>query len=261
MRTRRIIDVHAHLQDEKFLDDQSEVIQRAKESGVVAIINAGTCVESSRQALSISEKYDSCFSLIGIHPHDASSFNENSVAEISQMLEHKSALAVGEIGLDYHYDFSPREKQKQVFKTLWLLAAEKQLPAIIHIREAFDDFFEIIKNIPHPPKVMLHCFSGDSKIAAKAVELGFYFSIGGPLTFKNSQETRDTFKTIPIERIHLETDCPYLAPVPKRGKRNEPAYIQHTFAAMVQLREMSDSELESQLIQNSRDFFGSKLEI
>lgn len=259
MPEQYLIDVHAHLQGEKFAQDLDAVVANSLEAGVGKIVNAGTCVETSKEALSIAEKFASCYAIVGIHPHDASSFDETSIASIKKLASHKKALAIGEIGLDFHYDFSPRDNQEQVFEQLWSLAVELKMPVVIHVREAFERFFPIISGLPTPPAVMLHCFSGEIDVAKKAVDLGFHFSIGGVLTFPKSDTTREVFKFLPAEVIHLETDCPYLAPMPKRGKRNEPALLTHTFEFMAKLRELDQEALRQQLINNARNFFGSGL--
>ncbi|GAB4273309.1 MAG: TatD family hydrolase [Candidatus Rifleibacteriota bacterium] len=259
MKPVYLIDVHAHLQDEKFADDLDLVIDNALKAGVSKIINAGTCCKTSDETIHIAEKYDVCYSLVGIHPHDASTFNRNSIAALTKMAAHPKVLAIGEIGLDFHYDFSPRNVQENVFIDLWNLAIELGLPVVVHVREAYERFFPIVKGLKQPKNVMLHCFSGDVEIAGKAAELGYHFSIGGTLTFPKAESTREVFKFLPLDRIHLETDCPYLSPQPKRGKRNEPAFLSYTFDFLARMRGLSEKELAEQLTANARNFFGDKL--
>jgi TatD DNase family protein len=254
-----LIDVHAHLQDEKFSSDLDQVINNALQAGVKRIVNVGTCLESTRQALDIAEKFTGCFAVAGIHPHDASTFNKDSLAELRELSNHPKVVAIGEIGLDFHYDFSPRKTQEEVFAQLWQLAYELQMPAVIHIREAFERFFPLIDELPTPPKVLLHCFSGDAEIARRAVERDFHFSIGGPLTFAKGEQTRQIFAQLPLHLIHLETDCPYLAPVPKRGKRNEPANLRHILQRLAEVRRLDKGILATQLANNAQSFFGDKL--
>jgi TatD DNase family protein len=155
--------------------------------------------------------------------------------------------------------FPPRDIQKKAFIAQWELAAKLNLPAIIHVREAFEDFFSYIKDLKKPAKVLLHCFSGNIEETKKAIELGFHFSIGGPLTFPKAELTREVFKIIPLDRIHLETDCPYLAPKPKRGKRNEPAFVKYTFEYMANLFNISEQTLSEQLADNANNFFNISL--
>lgn len=258
MSDLRLIDVHAHLQDEKFAEDLPEVIKRAKNAGVTRIVNAGTTVADSRRAVEIAAKYPGCLALIGIHPHEASSFNVDSVTELRSLASEPGVLGIGEIGIDFHYDFSPRDVQIKVFKELWQLAAALQMPAVIHVREAYDAFFEAITGLPAPAKVLLHCFSGDLDIARRAVDMGFHFSIGGALTFPKSELTREVFGFLPANRIHLETDCPYLAPQFKRGKRNEPAYLTSTLEQMAKVRRLSTPAMAEIINQNAIELFGTK---
>ncbi|MDD3147713.1 MAG: TatD family hydrolase [Candidatus Riflebacteria bacterium] len=256
MITCPLTDVHAHLQDGKFSEDLEEVVRRAAEAGITRIINAGTSIEDSHRAIEIARKFPVCRSLVGIHPHDASTFNENSLNELKEMASDPCVIGIGEIGLDFHYDLSPRETQISVFRQLWLLAAELNLPAVIHVREAYDAFFTAIQGLSCPPKVLLHCFSGDLNIARQAVDNGFHFSIGGALTFPKSELTREVFKHLPEDRIHLETDCPYLAPQFKRGKRNEPAFMTATLEQLARLRKLPTVAMAEILKQNNISFFG-----
>ncbi len=253
-----LVDVHAHLQDEKFAEDLAGVVERAANAGVTRIINAGTSIEDSRRAIEIAKRFEGCLSLVGIHPHDASSFNENSLSELRAMTDDPVVIGIGEIGLDFHYDFAPRDKQIAVFRELWLLAADLQLPAVIHVREAYDAFFSAISGLKSPPRVLLHCFSGDLDIARRAIDLGFNFSTGGALTYPKSETTRDVFKLLPEDRIHLETDCPYLAPQFKRGKRNEPAYMTSTLEQLARIRKVPVNAMAEILKNNAINFFGTK---
>lgn len=253
-----LIDVHSHLQDEKFAEDIDEVVKRANGAGVKRIVNAGTSVADSRKVIEIANRYPGCLALIGIHPHDAASFDGTSLDTLRGLAAENTVVGIGEIGIDFHYDFAPRELQIEVFKQLWLLAAELEMPAVIHVREAYEAFFAAIKGLPKPKKVMLHCFSGDLEIARAAADLDFHFSIGGALTFPKSDLTREVFKVLPADRIHLETDCPYLAPQFKRGKRNEPAYLVSTLEQLAKVRKLSVSAMADTLKKNALSFFGTK---
>ncbi len=251
-----LIDVHAHLQDEKFIEDREKVIKNASDAGVKIIINAGTCIETSAQAVEISQANRSCKALVGLHPHDSAKFDDQTVQQLKKMASLPQTLGIGEIGLDFHYNFSPPEVQIKVFKILWQLAAEINRPAVIHVREAFDDFFSSIKELPAPPKVLLHCFSGDLDIARRAADMGFHFSIGGALTFPKSDITREVFRHLPDNLIHLETDCPYLAPQPRRGKRCEPAFLPMTLEYLARLRQSPVEKMAETLKTNAVSFFG-----
>ena len=254
-----LVDVHAHLQDEKLFAECAELVNRASEAGVKRIINAGPCVKTSKQAIEIARMYPTCSALVGVHPHDAAGANSETAAELRQLADLPEVVGIGEIGLDFHYNFSPPEIQVAVFKNLWSLAAELNMPAVIHVREAFDEFFAAITELPAPPGVMLHCFSGDLDIARRAADLGFHFSIGGALTFPKSETTRAVFKFLPEDKVHLETDCPYLAPQPKRGKRNEPAWLPLTLEYLAKLRGLSCEETSQILHQNAMAFFGPRM--
>ncbi|MEW6713030.1 MAG: TatD family hydrolase [Candidatus Riflebacteria bacterium] len=254
-----LIDVHAHLQDEKFNGELESLVEAAEAAGVRKIINAATCIESAKQAVEIAQKFPACYATAGIHPHDASKFSNNSIEILKQILQRPKVIAVGEIGLDFHYDFSPRPVQEKVFEQLWLLAVELKKPVVVHVREAFSSFFDIIKTLPPSEKVLLHCFSGDREIARRAADLGFHFSVGGALTFPKSDQTREVFSYLPVEMIHLETDCPYLAPQPKRGKRNEPSLLAVTFDFLTALRKVEPLTFKQQLQKNARNLFGPEL--
>ncbi|KAF1079759.1 MAG: putative metal-dependent hydrolase YcfH [Candidatus Rifleibacterium amylolyticum] len=254
-----LVDVHAHLQDEKLFEECDDIVKRADEAGVKRIINAGTCVVTSKQAIDIARKHPTCSALVGVHPHDAAGATPTIIDELRKLAEQPEVVGIGEIGLDFHYNFSPPEVQVALFKDLWQLAAELNMPAVIHVREAFDEFFAAIKGLPAPEKVMLHCFSGDLEVARRAVDMGFHFSIGGALTFPKSEMTRAVFKFLPEESIHLETDCPYLAPQPKRGKRNEPAWLPLTLEYLAKARGTSNDELALVLHRNAITFFGPRL--
>ncbi|MFZ2956384.1 MAG: TatD family hydrolase [Candidatus Ozemobacteraceae bacterium] len=256
-----LIDVHAHLQDDAYQADRETVVARCREAGMTAVINAGTDLENSRHALKLAENEPIFWALAGFHPHEAKHWTDSAapIAELENLLNHPKVLGVGEIGLDYHYDFSPHDVQQQVFIAQWDLAARHSLPAVVHIREAFDDFWNLIANRPAPPQVLLHCFSGNMEQARLALDHGFHFSIGGPLTFPKSEETRLIFKFLPADLIHLETDCPYLSPVPFRGKRNEPANVIHAFRKLCEIRQAEPGELATTLSSNAQRLFAPRL--
>ena len=254
-----LIDVHAHLEDEKFSEDVRETIERASEAGINRIINAGCSMPECEAIIKLSEQYEQCFSIVGVHPHNAKEFVNDDLERLTNFTKHDKVLGIGEIGLDYFYDFAPKDLQIEVFQKQWELAAKLNLPVELHIRDAYDDFFPSIKELKQPPKVMLHCFSGDLDIARKALDLGFEFSIGGVLTFNKSDLTRQIFNFIPDNRIHLETDCPYLATQGKRGKRNEPAYVAITIETLAKVKECSVEHISEVLYQNAKNFFGEKL--
>lgn len=257
--TLPLIDVHAHLQDEAYNPDRPATLERCRQAGLAAVINAGTDLPNSRAALAIAHEQPFCWALVGVHPHEAKSWTATTLADLEPLLDDPKVLGVGEMGLDYHYDFSPRDIQKTAFLGQWDLAARRRQPAVVHLREAFDDFWAFIDDRPAPQKVLLHCFSGDLEQARRALDHGFHFSIGGPLTFPKSDDTRRVFSFLPESVIHLETDCPYLTPVPFRGKRNEPARLEHSFLKLCELRRTEPATMAARLADNARTFFGAKL--
>jgi TatD DNase family protein len=258
---------------DEFNPDREEVIERAINAGIEAIITIGSDLESNIKGLELSKKYDFIYSSVGIHPHDAKDFTEDIFNQIKEWIHNfeirnskfeirkeNSALtipkvvAIGEIGLDYHYDNSPRDVQKEVFMKQIQLAKEVNLPAIIQSREAKEDTLEIIKE-SGINKGVLHCFSGDIDMAEKAMAMGFYISIAGPVTFKNARRPREIAKAIPDDYLLIETDAPYLAPEPLRGKRNEPAYIVNTARVIAELRGVSLEDIARITTLNAKRIF------
>ncbi len=261
MVEENLIDVHAHLMDEKFSGDVGEVIRRCEENKMAAVINAGTDLETSSAAIRLAESKEWVWALAVFHPHDAKKWDDSSLGEIERLLDHPKVVGIGEIGLDYHYDFSPRDVQIQVFSHQWNLAAKRKIALVVHVREAFDDFFDYVIKNPGPSRVLMHCFSGNMDHARKALDLGFDFSIGGAITFKKSEETRNVFRALPITNIHLETDCPYLAPEPFRGKRCEPSHVLHTFRRLCAERQADPPKVLNQLHENALRLFSPKLKL
>ncbi len=261
MNSAYLIDVHAHLEDEKFDNDVRETIERASAAGIKKIINAGCSINECQKIFEIVKKNPECYCIVGVHPHNAKEFRDSDLDLLTDFVKSDKCLGIGEIGLDYFYDFAPKDLQVEVFQKQWELASKLEQPVELHIRDAYDDFFPAIKGLKQPKKVMLHCFSGDLDIARKALDLGFEFSIGGVLTFKKSELTRNIFKFIPEDRIHLETDCPYLSPEGKRGKRNEPANVSITVEYLAKVKNCSVEHITEVLYNNAKNFFGPKLGI
>ncbi len=259
MTENTFIDVHAHLQDKRFRGDVETCIQNALDAKVTRIINAGSSLLDSKKVFELAQAHDPCYGVVGVHPHDAKNFKNEHMDSFKEMVKNPKILGIGEIGLDFYYDFSDRDVQIDVFKKLWTLAAELNVPAVIHVRKAYEAFFDSIKGLPQPPKVLLHCYSGSLETAKIACKLGFSFSIGGVLTFKNARKSVEVFQWLPMNRIHLETDCPYLAPQGKRGKRNEPAYVTIIAEFLANIRNIELSTLSNELNKNAKDFFGDKL--
>jgi TatD DNase family protein len=221
-----MIDSHVHLNHPDFRDDLEDVVARARWAGVTMMMNIGFDLESSRETVSLAERFPSIRGAVGVHPHDAKTYTDDVETELSGMLDNPGIIAVGEIGLDYYRDLSPRDVQKTVFKRQLALAEEKGKPLVIHCRDAFDDVMGILAGQAPRFHGIFHAFSGDAAMAADVLSLGFHIGVGGVVTFKNAR-LREVVSELPVGAIVLETDCPYLAPVPFRGKRNEPAYLRY----------------------------------
>ena len=235
-----LTDTHAHLNSPRFKSDRERVIERAAAAGVKAIINVGASLASSQAAVALAEAYPQICAAVGVHPHDAKTLTGNMLEELRALALHPKVVAIGEIGLDFFRDLSPRDKQRQAFQQQLALASEAGKPVIVHNRDSHSEIKAILRRwacperrsaygrrveSDHRPLGVLHCFSGDLAMAQEAIELGFYISIAGPVTFKNARSLRELVRQLPLEKLLVETDCPYLTPHPHRGKRNEPAYV------------------------------------
>lgn len=249
------IDTHAHLNMPDYDTDREEVIANAQNDGVEAIIDVGFDLDSSRRSLEMFSNLKNIYSAIGIHPHDSEKlFNQISV--IKGLAQKNKVVAIGEIGLDYHYLHSSKETQKRAFIQQIEIAVELKLPLIIHIREAQDDAMEILKNYEGSKlPAVFHCFSGDQRYLEYVLSCGYHVSFAGPVTFPKAQASRDLLKTVPIDRLLLETDCPYLAPVPLRGKRNQPGYIKLIAIKIAETKSISIEEVASRTTQNAKWIF------
>lgn len=219
-----IIETHAHLADPRFRPDLDEVIARAREAGVEYIVNVGYNLKNSRESVELAARYDCCYAAVGVHPHDARGVDDIALAEIESLARESKVVALGEIGLDFYRDRSPRESQKQAFVDQLSLAKRLGLPVIIHDRDAHAETMEILKEA-RPQKAVLHCFAGDAPMAREVILSGWLVSVAGPVTYKNPKYLPEVIKTVSAEGLMLETDCPYLPPEPHRGQRSEPAHI------------------------------------
>jgi len=260
-----MIDTHCHLEMDAFDDDREDVIKRAREAGLEAIITIGSDFNGCKGAVELASKYDFIYATVGIHPHDAKDFTDDIFNQIkewaaSRITHHAlritpKVVAIGEIGLDYHYDHSPREIQRDVFKKQLYYAKEINLPVVIHSREAKKDTLKVLEESGIARGVM-HCFSGDIETLERAMSLGFYISIAGPVTFKNAVKLKEIAKAIPDDYLLIETDAPYLAPEPIRGKRNEPAFLVHTAKMLAELRGVSVEDIDRITTLNAKRLFG-----
>jgi TatD DNase family protein len=252
-----LIDTHAHLEMREFKEDLDDVIKRAHDAGVEYIVTIGTTIESSRDAVLLADRYDSVYAAVGIHPHEVKDILHPAYDIIRHFAKHSKVVAYGEIGLDYHYEHSPRSDQKRKFRDMLREARELDLPIIVHDREAHEDTLRILSEEWSPELGgVMHCFSGDVSMARKMVEMGFAISIAGPVTFPKAASLRDVVKEIPIEHLLIETDSPYLAPQPVRGKRNEPAFVRHTAEAIAQIKGLTFEDVARITSFNAMQLFG-----
>lgn len=252
-----LIDTHAHLEMREFNDDREDVIRRAREAGVEYIVTIGTTVESSRDAVLLAEKYDFIYAAVGIHPHEVKDILHPAYEMLRHLAKHKKVVAYGEVGLDYHYEHSPRTDQKRKFRDMLREARELDLPVIVHDRDAHEDTLRILSEEWSPDLGgVMHCFSGDLGMARKLIEMGFSLSIAGPVTFPKAESLREVVRQVPIEHLLIETDSPYLAPQPVRGKRNEPAYVRHTAEAIAAIKGLSFDDVCRITSYNAMQLFG-----
>lgn len=249
-----LIDSHAHLEMREFDSDRREVIERARLAGVESIVTVGTNLGLSRKALSIAHQYENIYATVGVHPHDVAKADDKSFDELKALAEDPKVVAYGEIGLDYFRNISPPEKQIAVFAKQLELAEALKLPVIIHDRDAHDQTLSIVKSSGIRAGVF-HCFSGDWTMARQCIDLGFYISVPGVVTFDKSKVLQEVVRQAPLDSLLLETDCPYLTPVPHRGKRNEPSYIVHTAKKVAELRGMACEDVAEAAAVNTRKLF------
>lgn len=249
-----IIDSHAHLDFPPFDPDREAVIARARVAGMVAILNVGADLESSRASVALARQYDFIYAAVGIHPHDAETMTPAVLEELRHLARCPKVVAIGEIGLDYYRDLSPRPVQRQAFADQLALAAEVGLPVIIHCRDAWADTLAILRG--WSGRGVLHSYSGGPERLEEVLALGFSVGISGPVTFPNAHRLRAVVATVPLDRLLVETDCPYLTPEPYRGRRNEPAYVWYVAGAIARARGMTAEEVAQITTENARRLFG-----
>ncbi len=267
------MDSHAHVHFPQFDDDREAVIERAREAGVVAILDVGTDLASSRAAVALAEGYDFIYAAVGVHPHDAKTVTPDVLAELRALARHPKVVAIGEIGLDYYRDLSPRPVQRRAFADQLALAAELGLPVVIHSREAYEDVLATLREgtggrVPRvgetydgrggvPPRAgVFHSYSGGPEGLDDVLALGFCVGISGPVTFSKAERLRAVAAQVPLDRLLIETDCPYLTPEPYRGRRNEPAYVRYVAEAVARARGVSEEEVGRATADNTRRLFG-----
>lgn len=258
------VDSHAHIDGEEYDADRDEMIERARAAGVVAILNVGTGDPHSgtlERAVHVAEQYEGVYAAVGVHPHDARLFDEAAEQRLSGLVrQSERIIAWGEIGLDYHYDHSPREVQREVFRRQLRLARAASLPVIIHSREADDETVAILREEWHGSELggVMHCFGGSVAMAESVLELGLTISFAGNVTFKKAENLREAARQVPLDRLFIETDCPYLTPVPFRGKRNEPARVVEVARCLADLHKLEVEEIGRLTAENFFRFFNLK---
>ncbi|KOO42355.1 TatD family hydrolase [Priestia koreensis] len=252
-----LFDTHVHLNAEQYDEDLQEVIDRALDAGVQNMVVVGFDEETINKAMELVERYDFLYASVGWHPVDAIDMTDEHLAWLEELAAHPKVVALGEMGLDYHWDKSPKDVQKEVFRKQIRLARKVKLPIIIHNRDATEDVVEILseENVKEVGGIM-HCFTGSLEVAKQCMDMNMYISYGGPVTFKNAKKPKEVVVDIPLDRLLIETDCPYLTPHPHRGKRNEPGYVSLVAEQIAELRGISYEELAVKTTENAKKLFG-----
>jgi TatD DNase family protein len=255
------VDSHCHIDGEAFDDDRDEIIERAKAAGVAAMLTIGTGNPHDGEiarAVKAAEKYENVFAAIGVHPHDAKLFDDAAETHLRELARSEKVIAWGEIGLDFYYDHSPRDVQFDVFRRQIRIARELDLPIIIHSRDADDETVEVLTEECSHENFrggIMHCFGGTAQMAEDLMRIGFLISFAGNVTFKKAENLREAARVVPLDKLLIETDCPFLAPVPVRGKRNEPAFVAHTARFLADFYEIETEQLAKQTSENFSKFF------
>ena len=249
-----LFDTHAHMNDPAFDQDREEMILSLKEKGTGFVMNVGCCLESSKDCIALAEAYPFVYASVGSHPDSADEVNEEVIENYRRMAQHEKVLAIGEIGLDYYYETVPREIQQKAFRMQMELAKELNMPVIVHERNAHDDGMRIVKEFKGVTGVF-HCYSGSAEMARQLVNMGWYIGFTGVLTFKNARKAVETAASIPLDRIVLETDCPYMAPEPFRGKRNDPSYLYRMAEQLAQIRGITPEEAAAITTENGKRLY------
>lgn len=250
----RLVDTHAHLDASDYRDDRAAVIARAF-TGSVGIITVGVDRQSSHAAVQLAKRHRLIWAAVGVHPHEAKTLNQIMLSDLEGLAQKERVAAIGEIGLDYYRDLSPRALQRRAFKEQIALAQKLNLPIIVHNRDSTDDLLAVLRELSSPYRGVIHSFLGNTAQADAFLTLGFHLGIGGPITFSNNDDLREAVQHILLERVLLETDCPYLTPVPHRGKRNEPAYVKHVAEAVSKIKEIPIQKVEQVTTENATRLF------
>jgi len=248
-----LFDSHAHLDDERFSDDRDAVINRLTRNGISKVINVGSSIEHSRAVLDLAHKYPQFYAACGVHPHETQDLNEQDLAEVVEMLDDPKTVAMGEIGLDFFYDHSDRDLQRKWFEEQLIIAKRLDKPVIIHDRDAHSECFDLVKK--HGVRGVFHCYTGSAEMAKELLKIGFYISFTGVITFKNAVKAIEALQVVPLDRLLVETDCPYLSPEPYRGKRNEPSNVKYVAQKMASVKKISLEELSNITFENTCRLF------
>ena len=251
----KIVDSHCHIDDERFDSDREELISLFEENEIDFLIDPASDVNSGRKILELVKKYDKIYGAVGIHPHEVEGITQKQLDEIYEMSFAKKIVAIGEIGLDYYYDNSPKDKQKEIFRKQMEIAKKIKLPVIIHTRDAMGDTYDILSEFRGEVIGVMHCYTGSLEMAKRFMELGYYISISGAVTFKNAVNVREMAKEIPLDNLLVETDSPYLTPEPHRGKRNEPKFVRLVAEKIAELKNMEVNDLIYNTNSNARNLF------
>lgn len=247
-----IFDTHAHYDDEAFDGDRDTLLSSMNENGIANIVNVGASMESSAESVRLSEKYDFIYAAVGVHPNDTGNLTEGDMETLMNWCKRDKTVAIGEIGLEYHYLEPDKDIQKEWFLRQLDLAAELNMPVIIHSRDAAAETFDIMKQYAGRLSGVIHCYSYSQEMAKEYVKMGFYIGVGGVVTFKNGKKLKETVEQIPLDRIVLETDCPYLSPEPNRGKRNSSLNLPYVAAEIARIKGISDKEVIDRTFENAR---------
>jgi len=250
-----VFDTHCHLDDDRFNEDREEAYQRMLDAGVKRCICVGSDLSSSQRCLEFARNHENVFAAVGVHPHEAKDAPADYLERLQEMLQDPKAVALGEIGLDYYYDLSPRDTQRRIMAEQMELALQLDVPVIFHIRDAHGDMVDFFRNSERLPSGVIHCFSGSSEIAKEYARMGFYISFAGPLTFKKAPNLWEAACQVPLEKLLVETDSPYLSPEPFRGRRNEPAHVVWVMKKMAALREIPEAEMAKITWENACRFY------
>ncbi|NLD52635.1 MAG: TatD family hydrolase [Clostridiales bacterium] len=256
MEKGRLFDSHCHLDDERFAEDREQLVASLPDGGVAGCVTVGCDLESAQRSIELAAKYPFLYAAVGIHPHVAAEAPADYLDRLSTLLQQPKVQALGETGLDYHYDFCPRDVQRRVLEEHLDLAVELDVPVILHVREAHGDMMSLLRSRAGSlPSCVLHCFSGSAESAMEYVSLGMMISFAGPVTFKNANKLLRAAETVPADHLMIETDSPYLAPVPMRGKRNDPALVSHVCRRLAELRGQTYEEMAELTYRNACRFY------